>query len=344
MKPPILSLNGVARSYVGRKSNGWGWTRVHALADVSIDIHEGETLAIVGESGSGKSTMAKLLLMLERPNAGHVAWRGHALGEMDGQTRSRYRREVQAVFQNPSSSLNPRMSVEQSLGYIVRRHALATEAEQRDFIQSHLGAVGLNPPQDYLERYPHQLSGGQQQRIAIARAMMLRPRIVIADEPLSSLDVSVQAQVLQLMQELREQTGVGFVIISHDLGAMQAIADRTVVMYRGRIVEIGGDVYRSPAHPYTRLLLDARLSADPRRSRIRATAGAHKPPTASVSPNSGCRFADRCPHAIPLCAQSEPALRPLRADGTLVACHRAEEWRNDDVQMKARPAMSAMPQ
>ena len=325
MSWPILSLRGTSRLYSSRRASGWGWTTVRAVDGVDLDVREGETLAIVGESGSGKSTIAKLLLMLQEPSSGHVEFCGTPLGKLSREQRSGYRRQVQAVFQDPASSLNPSMTVEQSLGHVVRRHALAVGAGQREFIMRQLASVGLHPPDQYLGRYPHQLSGGQQQRVAIARAMMLEPKVIIADEPLSSLDVSIQAQVLQLMQDLKARTNIGFVVISHDLGAMQSIADRTAVMYRGRIVEIGDDVYGSSAHPYTRLLLEARLTVDPRKGRIRqmATQPAAQPVIARSE--GGCRFRPRCPYAIEICATSEPALRPVEDGRTQAACHRAEE-------------------
>jgi ABC-type oligopeptide transport system ATPase subunit len=283
MTDPILSLRNVSKVYSARRASGWGKTQVRAVDDLDLDVHEGETLAIVGESGSGKSTVAKLLLMLTEPTSGEVCYRGQPLSGLNRAGRSGYRRNVQAVFQDPASSLNPSMTVEQTLGCIIRRHDLVPQAQQQEFILRQLASVGLDPPAQYLRRYPHQLSGGQQQRIAIARAMMLAPKIIIADEPLSSLDVSIQAQVLELMQELKRTTNVGFVVISHDLGAMQSIADRTAVMYRGKIVETGPDVYDNPAHEYTRLLLDARLSVDPRRGRIRAMAMAQQPATGAAT-------------------------------------------------------------
>ena len=326
MSHPILGLDRAWQVYSARKPSGWGWNKVHAARDVSLDVHEGQTLVIVGESGSGKSTLARLLLMLARPTSGQVRYRGQSLPGLDRRTYAQYRREVQTVFQDPSSSLNPRMSVEESLAHVVRRHRLGAPGEQHAFLARQLESVGLSPAPEYLARYPHQLSGGQQQRIAIARAMMLEPRLIIADEPLSSLDVSIQAQVLDLMLELRRRTQVGFVVISHDLGAMQAIADRTAVMYRGRIVELGDRVYEQPAHPYTRLLLDARLTTDPRRSRIRAGWSAPKagsPPAAASA--GGCSFRERCPYAIAVCAETEPELRPVGNGSAQAACHRAHE-------------------
>lgn len=325
MNPQILSLEGVSQIYTSRGANGWRRVDVRAVDGVDLDIREGETLAIVGESGSGKSTLAKMLLMLNHPTLGQVTYRGSTLKTLGQEERSRYRRQVQAVFQDPASSLNPRMTVEETLGHVANRHNIVAKAELRSFLAAQLTAVGLDPPEQYLGRYPHQLSGGQQQRIAIARAIMLKPKIIIADEPLSSLDVSVQAQILQLMSDLRKTTNVGFVIISHDLGAMQSIADRTAVMYKGRVVEIGDAIYRSPIHPYTRLLLDARLLPNPRGTRIRSPVPRSVAPSASLATQGGCRFLQRCPHAIEVCAAVDPQLRPMGAGATQVACHRAEE-------------------
>jgi ABC-type oligopeptide transport system ATPase subunit len=270
MSEPILSIRGVSRIYASRAPSGWRRQLMRALDGVDLDVNEGETLAIVGESGSGKSTLAKLMLRLEQPSGGAVLYRGAPLAGLNRQQWQAYRRDIQAVFQDPSSSLNPRMRVEQSLGYVARRHDLARPAELRRFLAGHLASVGLDPPEQYLSRYPHQLSGGQQQRVAIARAMMLEPRLIVADEPLSSLDISIQAQVLDLMRELSQRKNVGFVLISHDLNAVQSIADRIAVMHRGRIVEIGRDVFDAPKDPYTRLLLKARLSTDPREARARS--------------------------------------------------------------------------
>jgi ABC-type oligopeptide transport system ATPase subunit len=272
---PILKILGVTRRYTSRNSSGWRRQSLKAVDGVDLEVNEGETLAIVGESGSGKSTLAKLMLRLDEPTEGAVLYRGVPLPELDRRQWRAYRREVQAVFQDPASSLNPRMRVEQSLGYIARRHELAEPSRLRDFLAGHLAAVGLDPPEQYLSRYPHQLSGGQQQRIAIARAMMLEPRLIVADEPLSSLDISIQAQVLDLMRDLSRRRNVGFVLISHDLNAVQSIASRTAVMQHGRIVEIGTDIFDAPSHPYTRLLLEARLSADPREARARLGRAPH---------------------------------------------------------------------
>ena len=269
MSIPLLQLRGVTRRYVNRAPTGWRRQILNAVDGVDLDIHEGETFAIVGESGSGKSTLAKLMLRLEQPSEGLVLYRGVSLSDLDRKQRRAYRHDIQAIFQDPSSSLNPRMCVEESLSHVARRHGLAEPSRLRAFLAGQLASVGLDPPEQYLRRYPHQLSGGQQQRIAIARAMMLEPRLIVADEPLSSLDISIQVQVLDLMRELSRRKGVGFVLISHDLNAVQSIAGRIAVMQNGRIVEIGRDIFNAPAHPYTRLLLEARLSADPRKVRAR---------------------------------------------------------------------------
>ncbi len=274
---PILSLHEVSQVFVSRNQQGWRRRYLHALDRVSLEVHEGETLAIVGESGSGKSTLAKLLLSLNKPSSGEVRFRGTSLGRLNTAQHTDYRRNVQAVFQDPSASLNPRMSVAETLGYVARRHNLAPAAQQLAFIENQLALVGLNPPDSFLGRYPNQLSGGQQQRVAIARAMMLAPRIIVADEPLSALDISIQGQVLDLMGELKQKTQVGFVVISHDLHAMEAIADRVAVMHEGRIVEIGRDVFVRPQHDYTKLLLDARLPADPRQARAQLAAAMARP-------------------------------------------------------------------
>jgi oligopeptide/dipeptide ABC transporter ATP-binding protein len=235
-----------------------------------------------------------------------------------------YRRDVQAVFQDPAASLNPRMRVQDTLAHVLFAHRLATRATVGDVIAAELAAVGLTPPEQFMARYPHQLSGGQQQRVAIARAMALRPRLVIADEPLSSLDISVQTQILALMMDLQRRTNVGFVVISHDLGAVEAIADRVAVMYRGRIVESGPQVLTHPRHPYTKALLSAKLLMDPRAARARPhimLAGDTPPPTPDAA---GCGFRDRCPQAIPLCTTTAPKLTAIARQAGEVACHLAE--------------------
>ena len=213
MSQAILSARGIVQEFT---APSWRRAKIRALDGIDLDVREGETLAIVGESGSGKSSLARLLLALAKPSAGIIAYRGTPISALSRTQRRIYRRDVQAVFQDPAASLNPRMQVMQTLSYVLLEHRLATPATVRGVIEAQLEAVGLSPAAGFLTRYPHQLSGGQQQRIAIARALLLQPRLIIADEPLSSLDVSVQAQVLALMADLQARLGIGFVVISHD--------------------------------------------------------------------------------------------------------------------------------
>ncbi|HEX5326347.1 MAG TPA: ABC transporter ATP-binding protein [Acetobacteraceae bacterium] len=269
MSEPILTARGVVQTFASAAPGGGGRGIVRAVDGVDLDVHEGETLGIVGESGSGKSTLARLLLSLAQPNAGTIAYRGTPIPALSRPQRRVYRRDVQAVFQDPAASLNPRMPVERILAHVILRHGLATRATLHGVIAAHLESVGLSPAASFMTRYPHQLSGGQQQRVAVARAMVLRPRLIIADEPLSSLDISVQTQLLAVMTELQQRTGVGFVIISHDLGAVESIADRVAVMYRGRIVESGPRVLAEPRHAYTKALLEAKLIPDPHLATLR---------------------------------------------------------------------------
>jgi oligopeptide/dipeptide ABC transporter ATP-binding protein len=324
MSAPLLSARGLVQTFASRVAGEWRRHLVHALDGVDLDVHEGETLAIVGESGSGKSSLARILLSLAQPVGGTVLYRGQPLEHLTTTQHRAYRGDIQAVFQNPAASLNPRMRVESILTHVIRRHGLAQGEGARELIAAELGAVGLTPPGEFMERYPHQLSGGQQQRVAIARAMIRKPRLIIADEPLSSLDISIQTQILDLMRELRHKTKVGFLLISHDLNAVQSIADRVVVMYRGRIVESGKNVLERPLHPYTRALLDARLIPDPRIARTRQRIVLESDAASVAPPLGGCRFRDRCPFAISVCEAHDPALKSAGEGESLVACHRVE--------------------
>lgn len=269
MNKPILAAHGVGQSFPSRGAGGFRRGTVRALDGVDLDLFENETLGIVGESGSGKSTLARLFLSLAQPTEGTVSYRGTPILDLTRTQHRAYRRDIQAVFQDPAASLNPRMQIERILGYVILRHGLATRATVRDVIAAQLEAVGLVPAGSFMTRYPHQLSGGQQQRVAVARAMAVQPRLIIADEPLSSLDISVQMQLLAVIAELQQRTGVGIVIISHDLGAVESVADRVAVMNRGRIVECGPRVLAEPSHPYTRTLIAAKLMPDPHISAFR---------------------------------------------------------------------------
>jgi ABC-type glutathione transport system ATPase component len=275
MTSSLITARGVAKSFGGRSWFGGGGNAKRAVDAVDLDVNAGETLAIVGESGSGKSTLARMLLGLMPTSAGEVAFEGRSLAGFKAADRAAFRKAVQPVFQDPASSLNPRMRVHTTLANVLLRHKLANRDTLDGAIAELLAAVGLDATQ-FHDRYPHQLSGGQQQRVAIARAMAVRPRLIIADEPLSSLDMSVQAQILDLLVSLKASRKLGLVLISHDLNVVDAISDRVVVMYLGKIVEAGPtrQVLGDPASDYTRSLLAAKLVADPHLARQRRQAGA----------------------------------------------------------------------
>jgi ABC-type oligopeptide transport system ATPase subunit len=273
MSIPMLSARSIVKSFGGRGWFGGAADAKRAVDTVDLDVNEGETLAIVGESGSGKSTLARILLGLAKPTSGEVAYYGQPMESFAASDWATFRKAVQPIFQDPASSLNPRMRVDTTLSNVLLRHGLATRPTLDGVITELLDSVGLDARQ-FHDRYPHQLSGGQQQRIAIARAMAVRPRLIIADEPLSSLDMSVQAQILDLLMSLKASRNLGLVLISHDLNVVDAISDRVVVMYLGRIVEAGPtrQVLGNPANDYTRSLLAAKLVADPHLARERMLA------------------------------------------------------------------------
>jgi ABC-type oligopeptide transport system ATPase subunit len=273
MSIPILSARSIVKSFGGRSWFGGAGNARRAVDTIDLDVNEGETLAIVGESGSGKSTLARMLLGLAKPTSGEVAYYGQPMAAFTAPDWTTFRKAVQPIFQDPASSLNPRMRVDTTLSNVLLRHKLATRGTLAAEITELLASVGLDAAQ-FHDRYPHQLSGGQQQRIAIARAMAVRPRLIIADEPLSSLDMSVQAQILDLLVSLKSSRNLGLVLISHDLNVVDAISDRVIVMYLGKIVEAGPTrrVLGNPANDYTRSLLAAKLVADPHLARERRLA------------------------------------------------------------------------
>ena len=289
---------------------------VQAVDDVSFDLQKGETLGIVGESGCGKSTTSRLIMALMDPTAGEVIFDGQAVGSRELPLKE-YRRQVQMVFQDSYASLNPRLTIAESIAFGPVVHGLASRAA-RERAMELLSAVGLNPAQ-FARRYPHELSGGQRQRVNIARALALRPRLIILDEPVSALDKSVEAQVLNLLGDLKTQFGLTYLFISHDLNVVQYMSDRVLVMYLGRVAELGpvDAIYTQAAHPYTAALLDSRPSMDPDRRREEPPLTGDPPNP--VNPPSGCRFRARCPSAEPICAETVPPLAPA-GPGHVAAC------------------------
>ena len=329
MTEPILRASDVVKHYaltrgiIFKKTIG----HVRAVDGVSFDLFPGETLGIVGESGCGKSTMARLVMKLEDPTSGHIFFEGDDLADLSQRAMRSKRRDIQIVLQDPYTSLNPRMTVGDIVGEPFEIHgSVVSKGERKREVQRLLEVVGLNP--EHINRYPHQFSGGQRQRIGIARGVALNPKVLVCDEPVSALDVSVQAQVLNLLARRQRELGLAYVFIAHDLAVVRHISHRVAVMYLGEIVEIGDEasIYQHPTHPYTQALLSAtpRLNPDDRRERIKLTGELPSP----LNPPPGCAFNARCSRRFGPCTQLQPQLKDYR--GQLVACFAVDQDENGE--------------
>lgn len=320
MSSPLLSVRDLAKHFVLSRRRLLERPEVlRALDGVSFDLPAGETLGVVGESGCGKTTMARLVLRLLEPTRGEIVLEGvDILGCSESELR-RLRREMQIVFQDPLSSLNPRMTVGVSVTEPTRFHAIGTRPERRERAIELLDVVGMGP--EVLDRYPHEFSGGQCQRISIARALTLQPRLVVLDEPVSALDVSIRAQILKLLLDLQDRFSLTYLFISHDLSVVKRFCRRIAVLYLGKLVELcdGERLYRQPLHPYTQALINAIPSLDPTDRSFERLRGLEGDVPSAVNPPRGCRFHTRCPHRMPVCSEREPPLVDVGA-GHQVAC------------------------
>jgi len=323
---PLLDVRGLVKHYPLKqgllaKLSKQPPVAVRAVDGVDFTIARGKTLALVGESGCGKTTTGRCVLFLQRPTAGEVRYEGEPIDPDDEEGLRRRRRQLQIVFQDPNSSLNPRMTVGQTLEEALSFHKVVPRGERGGAVDELLHTVGLGP--QHRTRYPNELSGGQRQRIGIARALAVNPSLIVADEPVSALDVSVQAQILQLLGKLRDERGLSYLFISHDLGVVRHISDEVAVMYLGIIVERAptAHLYANPLHPYAKALLSAAPVPNPRLRRQRMLLPGDPP--SPINPPSGCRFRTRCPFATPLCAEQTPPLREVET-GHFAACHYAE--------------------
>ncbi len=325
---PLLRVEHLSKEFpaeAGMLAGRFSKRVVSAVNDVSFEIHAGETFGLVGESGCGKSTTGRSIMRLTNPTSGKVFFEGKDVSQMNKRELKNLRREMQFIFQDPYASLNPRMTIGEIVSEPMTIHGVGTKEERMKTVRELLDVVGLNP--EHINRYPHEFSGGQRQRIGIARAFALRPKLIICDEPVSALDVSIQAQVLNLLKDLQERYGTAYLFIAHDLSVVQHISDRVAVMYLGKMVELSDwkTLYTEPHHPYTQSLLSAVPVPDPDIQKTRKRIILAGDPPSPIDPPSGCRFHTRCPIAQAICSKEDPEWKEVDS-GHFCACHFAQKF------------------